>query len=208
MSLHVSNFVCELYAPWNSIIATLDRLRATARAEVAAEDFYTPNTPVICSAHILGIADPAMHRGIADPSMYRQCTGKHKYQSDLKHTEDKPSKRTKVGDMVLGHESYQAIQFRNCQRKQERWEVTLRHDAGNAPSNEVGESRSLKEKVKDQIRAIQAARRKAQDTVTLAYERATFRADCAARNIRTADDAERAWIRIAVARAEVVRQEI
>ena len=43
---------------------------------------------------------------------------------------------------------------------------------------------------------------------TLAYERAKFHADCAARNIRTTEDAERAWIRIAVARAEVVRQEI
>ena len=83
-----------------------------------------------------------------------------------------------------GHESYQAIEFRNCQlkhpRSQERWEVTLRHDAGKAPSNEVGESRSLKETLKD----------------------------CAARNIRTTEDAKRAWIRIAVARAEVVRQEI
>ena len=41
---------------------------------------------------------------------------------------------------------------------------------------------------------------------TLAYERAKFTADCAARNIRTTEDAERAWIRIAVACAEVVRQ--
>ena len=184
-------------------------MRATARAEVAAEDFYKPNAPIICSAHIVGIADPAMHRGIADPSMYRQCTGKRKYQSDLKHTEDKPSKRTKVGDMAFGHESQQAIEFRNCQIKhqriQERWEVTLRHDDGKAPSK-VGEVRGLKEKLKDQIRAIQADRRKAQDT--LAYERAKFHADCAARNIRTTEDAERAWIRIAVARAEVVRQEI
>ena len=46
----------------------------------------------------------------------------------------------------------------------------------------------------------------AQDT--LAYERARFRADCEARAIRTTEDAERAWIHIAVARAEVVRQEI
>ena len=70
----------------------------------------------------------------------------------------------------------------------------------------MGESRSLKEKLKDQIRAIQADRRKAQDT--LAYERAKIHVDCAARNIRTTEDAERAWIRIAVARAEVVRQEL
>ena len=43
---------------------------------------------------------------------------------------------------------------------------------------------------------------------TLAYERAKFRADCAARAIRTTEDTERAWIRIAVARAKVVRQAI
>ena len=43
---------------------------------------------------------------------------------------------------------------------------------------------------------------------TLAYERAKFTADCAARNIRTAADAERAWKHIYMARAEVVRQEI
>ena len=47
-------------------------------------------------------------------------------------------------------------------------------------------------------------RRKAEDMLT--YERAKFQADCAARNIRTTEDAERAWTRIAVARAEVVSQ--
>ena len=86
--------------------------------------------------------------------------------------------------------------------------MTLRHaghDFGKAPSK-VGESRGLKEKLKDQIRAIQADLHNAQDT--LAYERAKFRADCAARNIRTTEDAERAWICIVVARAEVVRPEI
>ena len=37
----------------------------------------------------------------------------------------------------------------------------------------------------------------------LAYERARFRADCAARAIRTAADAEKHMVRIEVARAEV-----
>ena len=41
---------------------TLDRLQATARAEEAAEDFYKPNKPVLCAAHMIGIADPAMYR--------------------------------------------------------------------------------------------------------------------------------------------------
>ena len=40
----------------------------------------------------------------------------------------------------------------------------------------------------------------------LAVERARFRADCAARAIRTAADAEKHMCRIAMARAEVVRQ--
>ena len=43
---------------------------------------------------------------------------------------------------------------------------------------------------------------------TLAYERARFRADCAALAIRTIEDAEKAMVRIAVARAEVVRENI
>ena len=63
-----------------------------------------------------------------------------------------------------------------------------------------------KDKLKDEIRAIQADRRNALDT--LAYERAKFRADCAARNIRTSEDAERAFIRVAVARADVVSQDV
>ena len=49
-------------------------------------------------------------------------------------------------------------------------------------------------------------RRTAEDM--LAYERAKFQADCAARNIRTTEDAERALTRIAVARADVVSQDI
>ena len=63
-----------------------------------------------------------------------------------------------------------------------------------------------RDKLKDEIIAIQADRRNALDT--LAYERAKFRADCAARNIKTSEDAERAYVRIAAARADVVSQDI
>ena len=116
-------------------------------------------------------------------------------------------------------EAVQAIQ-----RQQEDWTVRLKSDGPSypamyrksnnsqepkvveAPINEVGHPRGLKEKLIDQIRAIQADRRNAQDT--LAYERAKFHADCAARNIRTTEDAERALTRIAVARADVVSQDI
>ena len=41
---------------------TLDRLLATARAEVAAEDFYKPNKHFTCAAHIVCIADQVMYR--------------------------------------------------------------------------------------------------------------------------------------------------
>ena len=73
------------------------------------------------------------------------------------------------------------------QRREQRW--TLRSD-GIPPSNEVGDLCN------------------AQDA--LAYERARFtsRADCAARAIRTAADTEKHMLRIAVARAEVVRQKV
>ena len=111
------------------------------------QDFY--KKPVLCAAHVVGIADP--------------------------------------------------VKYRKSNNSQEPKVVE-------APINEVGHPRGLKEKLIDQIRAIQADRRNALDT--LAYERAKFHADCAARNIRTTEDAERAWTRIAVARAEVVSQEI
>ena len=61
-------------APFNSIQGTLNRLRATARAEAAAEDgvpgdYYQRCTvaenfymkPVLCSAHVVGIADPVKY---------------------------------------------------------------------------------------------------------------------------------------------------
>ena len=64
-----------------------------------------------------------------------------------------------------------------------------------------------KDALQDEICAYQEDQRNAQDMLAqdmLAYERAKFHADCAARNIRTTEDAERAYIRIAVARADVV----
>ena len=150
-----------------SVRATLARLEAEAIAELDAEDSddddcyitrpdngFTPpkgfvyKNPVLCAAHVVGIADPAMYGN---------------------------------------HSSY------NSQERYNK-ELKLQHE------------KEKKDKLKDEIRAIQADRRNALDT--LAYERAKFRADCAARNIRTSEDAERAYIRIAVARADVVSQDI
>ena len=127
-----------------------------------------------------------------------------------------------IADPVKYRKRLEAVQA--IQRQQEDWTVRLKSDGPSypamyrennnsqepkvveAPINEVGHPRGLKEKLIDQIRAIQADQRNALDT--LAYEREKFHADCAAHNIRTTEDAERAWIRIAVAGAEVVRPEI
>ena len=153
------------------------------------EDLY--KKPVLCAAHVVGIADPVKYRkrleaaqksdGPSYPAMSRMSYNSQElYNKELKLQREKDQIRgTKLGDM--DHAT-----------------------SGKAPSNEVGEPQGLKEKLIDQIRAIQADRRNAQ--AKLAYERAKFHADCAARNIRTTKDAERAWIRIAMARAKVVRQ--
>ena len=143
-------------------------MKAEALAELDAEDsdaddcyISRPNAsltppkgfdykhPVLCAAHVHGIADPAMYGN---------------------------------------HRSYNSREVFNKQLK-------LMHE------------KEKKDKLKDEIRrAIQADLRNALDT--LAYERAKFRADCAARNIRTSEDAERAYVRIAVARTDVVSQDI
>ena len=63
----------RLPEPWNSVRATLERLKAEAIAELDAEDGFhvdhhdrfsrTPakdfnKKPVLCAAHVVGIADP------------------------------------------------------------------------------------------------------------------------------------------------------
>ena len=140
-------------------------MKAEAIAELDAEDaddcyitrpddrFAPPKgfvykNPVLCAAHVVGIADPAMYGN---------------------------------------HRSYNSREVFNEQLK-------LMHD------------KETRDKLKDDIIAIQADRCNALDT--LAYERAKFRADCAARNIKTSEDAERAYVRIAAARADVVSQDI
>ena len=79
------------------------------------------------------------------------------------------------------------------QGREQPW--TPRYD-GKASSNEVGDLCNAHD-------SLAYERAHAQDA--LAYERARFRADCAARAIRTIADAEKVMLRIAVARAEVVR---
>ena len=142
-------------------------MKAEALAELDAEDsddddcyISRPNdsltppkgfvykNPVLCAAHVHGIADPAMY-------------GNHRSREVASGAPKQPK-------LMLDKEK--------------------------------------RDKLKDDIIAIQADRRNAQNT--LAYERAKFRADCAARNIKTSEDAERAYVRIAAARADVVSQDI
>ena len=85
-------------------------------------------------------------------------------------------------------------------RKLEDWTVRLQSDEPGYPVMYGKATQSYEEDRRNIVR------RKAEDM--LAYERAKFQADCAARNIRTTEDAERALTRIAVARADVVSQDI
>ena len=88
-------------------------------------------------------------------------------------------------------ESVQAIH-----RKLEDWNVRPQSDEPGYPVMYGKATLSYEEDQRNIVR------RNAEDM--LAYERGKFHADCAARNIRTTEDAERALTRIAVARADVV----
>ena len=168
MSLHVSNYVCDFQSsqvpePWNSVRATLERLKAEAIAELDAEDgfhvdhhdrfrrspakdfnkkpdhyirhcigssYTTPNClgpdniykpGYLCAAHVVGIADPAMY-------------GKHSSHNNQEHY-NKQLKLQREKDQI----SWTKV-------------VDMDHaTSGKAPSNELGESRGLKEKLIDQI---------------------------------------------------------
>ena len=88
---------------------------------------------------------------------------------------------------------------RHVLRNKEDWTVRLKSDGPSYPTT-VGDVEYFLRRMESDSTA--AALYNVQRT--LAYERAKFTADCAARNISTAVDAERAWKRIAVAHAEVV----
>ena len=114
---------------------------------LGAEDFY--KKPILCAAYVTGIADPAMY-------------GHESYQAiEFRNSQLKHQRKA----LFLGESTRYKAAMDDIQRSRERWDVTLRHDAGKAPSNEVGDLSN------------------AQDA--LAYERAQFREDCTARAIRT-----------------------
>ena len=107
-------------------------------------------------------------------------------------------------------ESVQAIH-----RKLEDWNVRPHSDEPGYPvmygKDSHNNEKERREKLKDEIRSYQEDRRNAQDMLAqdmMAYERAKFQVDCAARNIRTTEDDKRALTRFAVARADVASQDI
>ena len=170
---------------------------ATARAEVAAEDFYKPNTPFICAAHIVGIADPVKYR------KRQQAVEFFKRQQEdwtAQLRSNGPSLKELLKDVSPAmyrhnsNNSQQAIELRNKELKRQREEDQVRglQDGKRKYQSDLNHTEDKQTKVgelKDQIRAIQDALRNAQDT--LAYQRAKFHAECAARNIRTTEESER-----------------
>ena len=96
-------------------------------------------------------------------------------------------------------------------RKLEDWTVRLQSDEPGYPVMYGNHCRYNSQELYNTELKRQEDRRNAQDIHAqdrMAYERAKFQADCAARNIRTTEDAERALTRFAVARADVVSQDI
>ena len=149
-----------------------------------AEDFY--KKPVLCAAHVVGIADPVKYRksnNSQEPKVVRKGWNGQELKTqepevgvmdraaaNLIHTCTQMGRTTNVGDV----------------------EFFLEH-----MDRRVGGESSDKESPAESLYNAQGM---------LAFERARFRADCAARAIRTTADAEKHMCRITVARADVVRQ--
>ena len=183
----MSNFVCDfqrrtrlykrpLISCWRQLERRwvpaddyYDRFRRTP-----AEDFY--KKPVLCAAHVVGIADPVKYRKRLEAV---QAIQRQQEDWSVRLKSDGPS----YPEMY--RKSYNSQELFNKELQRQREEDQIRGTkvgdmdhatSGKGQSNEVGEPRGLKEKLIDQIRAIQADRRNAQ--AMLAYERAKFHADC------------------------------
>ena len=155
-------------------------MRAEARAEVDAEDLVRADDYYHSRPYFRSADKPVDHY-----ARFCSTPAKDFYKKPVLCAAHVVGIAAPV--MYGNHRSYNSREVFNKQLK-------LMHD------------KEKRDKLKDEIIAIQADRRNALDT--LAYERAKFRADCAARNIKTSEDAERAYVRIAAARADVVSQDI
>ena len=136
---------------------SLDKLRATARAEVAAEDgipaddyydrfrrtsaedFNKKHVP--CAAHVVGIADPVKYRKrleAVDFFKRQQEDWTAQLRSDGPSLKEmlKDAGNVTIADadpVMYGHASNQAVEFHNSRLKHQSSHE--RHDAGKAPSN-------------------------------------------------------------------------
>ena len=188
-------------------------MKAEALAELDAEDsdddycyISRPNdsltppkgfvykNPVLCAAHVHGIADPAMY-GNHRSYNSREVFNKHLKLMHEKEKKDKLKDEIQAGEGVMDRAAAQLILTRTQTGMTTNAcdvEFFLEH-----MDRRVGGECSDLETPAESLYNAQGK---------LAFERARFRADCAARAIRNAADAEKHKCRIAVARAEVVRQ--
>ena len=149
----------------------LDRLKAEAIADVDAAGCTAPENmykkSVLCPSHVVSIGDPVYRKRL------QSVQAIHRELEDwtVRLQSDEPSYPVMYGNH--GRYNSQELNNKALQRQREK----------------------EKKELKDEIRSYQEDRRNAQEMLAqdmLAYERARFQADCAARAIRTAEDAERA----------------
>ena len=125
--------------PWNSVRATLERLKAEAIAELDAKDAdecyitrpndsFTPpkgfdyKHPVLCAAHVHGIADPAMYGNHRSREVASGAPKQPKLMQDKE-------KRDKLKDDII------AIQAdrRNALDSEQSFEPIARHAISRPP---------------------------------------------------------------------------
>ena len=142
------------------------------------QDFY--KKPVLCAAHMVGIADPVKYRKSNNSQERKGWNGQElKTQEPEVGVMDRAAANLILTRTQLGRTATVGVV-----------EFFLEHMYRRV-GGELSDFETPAEALYN-----------AQDM--LVKERARFRADCAARAIRTAADAEKHMCRIAVARAEVV----
>ncbi len=157
----------------------------TRFSRTPAEDFY--KKPILCSAHVVGVGFGAFNRQQAQEVANKELKRMRAEQT----MRDGPE----VGESVMDRAAAQLILTR-AQTGRTTSECDVEFFLEHMDRRVGGECSDL-ETPAEKLHNAQGK---------LAFERARFRADCAARAIRTAADAEKHKCRIAVARADVVRR--
>ena len=142
----------------NSIQRTIDRLLATARAEAAAEDglphdYYDRCTaaenfykkPVLCSAHVVGIADPVKYR--------KRLEAVEFFKRQQEEWDARPRIKEMDKDLCAVTPMYRSNN-RQVLRNKEDWTVHLKSDGPSYPamllnvwtSNELQQPRAVQQR--------------------------------------------------------------